>query len=101
MRRGLHAPTDRQTMAQSQPSDYVACGHRMRPIVAALPQIAAADATVLLQGETGAGKEVLARAIHRMSRRRDKSFVAVNCAALPDTLLESELFGYKAGAFTG
>jgi PAS domain S-box-containing protein len=65
-----------------------------------LPQIAEAESTVLIEGASGTGKELFARAIHNLSPRRNKRFVAVNCGALPDTLLESELFGYKAGAFT-
>jgi transcriptional regulator with PAS, ATPase and Fis domain len=65
-----------------------------------LPQIAESDSTVLIEGASGTGKELFARAIHNLSPRRKKRFVAVNCGALPDTLLESELFGYKAGAFT-
>jgi transcriptional regulator with PAS, ATPase and Fis domain len=65
-----------------------------------LPQIAESDSTVLIEGETGTGKELMAKCLHQLSTRRDKPFVAINCGALPDTLLESELFGYKAGAFT-
>ncbi len=72
----------------------------MRQIFEVLPQIAESSSTVLVEGASGTGKEVIARAIHRLSPRREKRFVALNCAALPDTLLESELFGYKAGAFT-
>jgi len=65
-----------------------------------LPQIADSESTVLLQGASGTGKELFARAIHLLSPRRKRQFVAVNCGAIPDTLLESELFGYRAGAFT-
>jgi PAS domain S-box-containing protein len=72
----------------------------MRQVFQVLPQIADSASTVLIEGASGTGKELFARAIHRLSPRRKKRFVALNCAALPDTLLESELFGYKAGAFT-
>lgn len=65
-----------------------------------LPSVAASVSTVLIQGESGTGKHLIARAIHNLSPRRDKPLIIVNCGALPDTLLESELFGYKAGAFT-
>lgn len=73
---------------------------RMRQLFDLLPAVAESGSTVLLEGPSGTGKELLARAIHELSPRRRGPFVAVNCAALPDTLLESELFGYHAGAFT-
>jgi two-component system response regulator AtoC len=72
--------------------------HKIKEII---DQVANTDVTVLIQGESGVGKEVVARSIHLNSLRRDKPFVKVNCAALPSELLESELFGYEKGAFTG
>jgi PAS domain S-box-containing protein len=83
-----------------QIGDMVSRSPSMRKIADILPQVATSDSTVLIQGETGVGKELLAKAVHNLSARRDKPFVAINCGALPDNLLESELFGYKAGAFT-
>lgn len=73
----------------------------MQRIFEVIPAIAASPSTVLILGETGTGKELFARTIHSLSHRSKGPFVAVNCSALPDSLLESELFGYKAGAFTG
>ncbi len=80
--------------------DIVSKNEKILGYFAILPQIAASDSTVLIDGATGTGKEFFARAIHNHSPRKKGPFVAVNCGALPDTLIESELFGYKAGAFT-
>ncbi len=80
--------------------DIVGRSPAMMRLFEILPQIADSNSTVLIEGASGTGKELFARAIHNLSPRKDKPFVAVSCAALPDTLLESELFGHKAGAFT-
>lgn len=80
--------------------DILSRNHQMQNLFALLANIAESNTTVLIVGESGTGKELFARAIHNISPRKDKPFVAVNCGALPDTLIESELFGYKAGAFT-
>jgi len=73
----------------------------MKRAVAETQRVAQTEATVLLLGESGTGKELFARAVHHLSSRRDKPFVAINCAALPETLIENELFGHEKGAFTG
>ncbi|MGI5922678.1 MAG: sigma-54 interaction domain-containing protein [Lentisphaeria bacterium] len=81
--------------------DFGSHSPSMRAIFSQLPAIAETSSTVLIRGETGSGKEFLARTIHANGPRRDGPFVAINCGAFPETLLESELFGYKKGAFTG
>lgn len=81
--------------------DIVSRSPLMQRLFEVVPAIAVSPSTVLITGETGTGKELMARTIHSLSRRSKGPFIALNCGALPDTLLESELFGYKAGAFTG
>jgi PAS domain S-box-containing protein len=80
--------------------DIIGRSRVMRELFGLLPAVAASDSTVVIHGASGTGKELFARAIHDLSPRQGKPFVAINCGALPDTLLESELFGHKAGAFT-
>ncbi len=82
-------------------SRIVAASAEMNKIFRMVEKVAPTDASVLLLGESGTGKELLARALHDMSPRKDKRFVVINCAAIPENLLESELFGYEKGAFTG
>ncbi len=80
--------------------DIISKHHEIHKIFDVLPDIAESDSTVLIQGPSGSGKELFARAIHSLSHRKAKPYIVVNCGALPDTLLESELFGYLKGAFT-
>ncbi|MFC1497989.1 sigma-54 interaction domain-containing protein [Verrucomicrobiota bacterium] len=80
--------------------DIVSRHPKMHELFAILPDIAESNVSVLIEGESGTGKELFARAIHNLGKRKNKPFVAINCGSLPDTLLESELFGYKKGAFT-
>jgi len=79
----------------------IASSPEMLEVCRKIEKVAPTDLTVLLLGESGTGKELLAKSLHRLSLRRDSKFVAINCAAIPETLLESELFGYEKGAFTG
>ena len=82
-------------------ADLIGSSMNFRALLANIDIVAPVDSAVLIQGETGTGKEVIARAIHESSPRRKNRFVALNCAAIPSTLMESELFGYEKGAFTG
>jgi hypothetical protein len=86
---------------QHQHDDIVGQSETIRGILAQAEQVARTDSTVLILGETGTGKELLARAIHNLSARKDRALVMVNCASLPPTLIESELFGREKGAYTG
>ncbi len=81
-------------------ADMIGRSPQMQELFELIPVVAGSDVTVLIEGESGTGKELVARAVHNTSRRREKPLISVNCGALPETLLESELFGYKAGAFT-
>lgn len=99
-------PSGQRTSAKSvKPSksgfSFIAESPFMKEVLATIQQVADSRATVLITGESGVGKEVVAKSLHLFSSRAPKPFVAVSCAALPETLLESELFGYEKGAFTG
>ncbi|MBW2064695.1 MAG: sigma 54-interacting transcriptional regulator [Deltaproteobacteria bacterium] len=91
----------RQIAGRFIPEDIIGKHPRVREILSSLPDIAESESPILIFGPTGSGKEIIARAIHHLSPRKDGPFIALNCAALPDTLLESELFGFSRGAFTG
>ena len=90
-------PTERR----SRYGELVGSSDSIRKIYTLIEQVAPSSASVLITGESGTGKELVARTIHKMSPRREKPFVAINCSAIPETLMESELFGHEKGAFTG
>lgn len=99
--RGLQSEATVHAYENSMFEELVGGTPAMQRVVEMVRKVAPTDSTVLIVGETGTGKEVLANAIHRLSRRRDMPFIAINCAALPEQLLESEMFGHVKGAFTG
>lgn len=95
------ADTNLDAYEQTVFEEFAGRSEAMRRIIELIRKVAPTDSTVLLLGESGTGKEVVSQTLHRLSTRRDKPFVAINCAALPEALLESELFGHVRGAFTG
>ena len=98
----LESENQRLLSSRAAPLDGLIAGSsEMTSVCRKIEKVGPTETTVLLLGESGTGKEILARALHRLSDRADKNFVAINCAAIPEALLESELFGYEKGAFTG
>ena len=97
----LHAERDIAIGEVNLDHNIVGTSRPMQQVLERIARVSASDATILVLGESGTGKELVARAVHRNSRRAERPFVAINCAALTETLLESELFGHEKGAFTG
>jgi len=98
---GLPSPPPESRYDSRAPADLLGCSEKMREVRDLISRVADTDVTVLVRGESGTGKELVARAVHAASPRRERTLVKVNCAALPTELLESELFGFERGAFTG
>lgn len=98
---GLHYQRELQKMQMEGTGDYIVASSKMLEIHQLITRIAQVDSMVIIYGESGVGKEIVAREIHRNSLRADRPYICINCAAIPDNLLESELFGYEPGAFTG
>src|SRR5438105_13158820 len=103
MRRLMHVPVTFPGSPEEKDQDDRMVGRsaQILEVYKAIGRVAPQDVTVLIRGESGTGKELVARAIYQHSRRADKPFLAINCAAIPESLLESELFGHEKGAFTG
>jgi len=95
------AALTRQLRETGRLGDLVGHSSVMQEIMRVVEQVAPSSASILITGETGSGKEILARTIHRLSPRADRPFIAINCSAIPETLMESEIFGHERGAFTG
>lgn len=98
---GLNLYLEEELRAEHEANEFVGSSQSLREVMKSVQQVAGTEATVLITGETGTGKELIARAIHRFSARKDKVLVKLNCAAIPAGLVESELFGHERGAFTG
>ncbi len=99
--RGLNLYLEQELRAAHEVEEFIGSSRSLREVMRNVQQVADTEATVLITGETGTGKELIARAIHRLSARKDKVLVKLNCAAIPAGLVESELFGHEKGAFTG
>lgn len=99
--RGLNRYLEEELRAVQVGEEPVGASGGLREVMSQVRQVAAIDATVLVGGETGTGKELIAQAIHRLSTRQEWPFIKLNCATLPPSLVESELFGHEKGAFTG
>src|SRR5215831_1619110 len=94
-------PSSKEGCVENRFEQIIGNSRGLESVLAEVEQVAPTDSTVLVLGETGTGKELIARAVHNISRRRERPFIKVNCAAIPFDLLESELFGHEKGAFTG